>query len=182
MASTGGEVTSRRGAERRGTFLLDPGRDRRPCPDGEPQRGLRPDHRRSTSRRWRPGDALGLDAEPGAPRRSATRSTPRRSCGLTIETDDSGEVFWGIVHSHTHSPAIPSATDLRLAFYPEPCTCWCPSTRRRPIRPPAPNPCEPGGSSTASATRWPSPWSTDRRPAAPGLVHARRLICLNRRL
>ena len=38
---------------------------------------------------------------------------------LTIETDDSGEVFWGIVHSHTHSPAIPSATDLRLAFYPD---------------------------------------------------------------
>jgi len=24
-----------------------------------------------------------------------------------------------IYHSHTHSPAVPSATDIRLAFYPE---------------------------------------------------------------
>ncbi|MEO7664429.1 MAG: M67 family metallopeptidase [Candidatus Limnocylindrales bacterium] len=38
---------------------------------------------------------------------------------LTIETDDAEEAFWGIVHSHTHSPAVPSPTDLRLAFYPE---------------------------------------------------------------
>ena len=38
---------------------------------------------------------------------------------LTIETDDAGEVFWGIVHSHTHSPAVPSPTDLGLAFYPD---------------------------------------------------------------
>jgi proteasome lid subunit RPN8/RPN11 len=38
---------------------------------------------------------------------------------LTIETDDSDEVFWGIVHSHTHSPAVPSPTDIGLAFYPD---------------------------------------------------------------
>jgi proteasome lid subunit RPN8/RPN11 len=38
---------------------------------------------------------------------------------LTIETDDAGEVFWGIVHSHTHSPAVPSPTDVGLAFYPD---------------------------------------------------------------
>ncbi len=38
---------------------------------------------------------------------------------LTIETDDSDEVFWGIVHSHTHSPAVPSPTDVGLAFYPD---------------------------------------------------------------
>jgi proteasome lid subunit RPN8/RPN11 len=38
---------------------------------------------------------------------------------LTIETDDAGEVFWGIVHSHTHSPAVPSPTDIGLAFYPD---------------------------------------------------------------
>jgi [CysO sulfur-carrier protein]-S-L-cysteine hydrolase len=38
---------------------------------------------------------------------------------LTIETDEADEVFWAIVHSHTHSPAVPSATDLRLAFYPD---------------------------------------------------------------
>jgi proteasome lid subunit RPN8/RPN11 len=38
---------------------------------------------------------------------------------LTIATDDAGEVFWGIVHSHTHSPAVPSPTDVGLAFYPD---------------------------------------------------------------
>jgi [CysO sulfur-carrier protein]-S-L-cysteine hydrolase len=38
---------------------------------------------------------------------------------LTIETDDADQVFWAIVHSHTHTPAIPSATDRRLAFYPD---------------------------------------------------------------
>jgi proteasome lid subunit RPN8/RPN11 len=38
---------------------------------------------------------------------------------LTIETDDADEAFWGIVHSHTHSPAVPSPTDIALAFYPD---------------------------------------------------------------
>jgi proteasome lid subunit RPN8/RPN11 len=38
---------------------------------------------------------------------------------LTIETEDAGEEFWAIVHSHTHSPARPSQTDVGLAFYPD---------------------------------------------------------------
>jgi proteasome lid subunit RPN8/RPN11 len=38
---------------------------------------------------------------------------------LTIETDDAGEAFWAIVHSHTHTPARPSPTDVGLALYPE---------------------------------------------------------------
>jgi len=38
---------------------------------------------------------------------------------LTVATDDAGEVFWGIVHSHTHTPAVPSETDIGLAFYPD---------------------------------------------------------------
>ncbi len=38
---------------------------------------------------------------------------------LTIETDDADEVFWAIVHSHTHTPAVPSPTDVGLAFYPD---------------------------------------------------------------
>ncbi|MGZ9159819.1 MAG: Mov34/MPN/PAD-1 family protein [Candidatus Limnocylindrales bacterium] len=38
---------------------------------------------------------------------------------LTVATDDADEAFWGIVHSHTHTPAVPSPTDLGLAFYPE---------------------------------------------------------------
>ena len=38
---------------------------------------------------------------------------------LTVATDDADEVFWAIVHSHTHTPAVPSPTDIGLAFYPD---------------------------------------------------------------
>ena len=38
---------------------------------------------------------------------------------LTIETENAGNEFWAIVHSHTHSPARPSPTDVGLAFYPD---------------------------------------------------------------
>jgi proteasome lid subunit RPN8/RPN11 len=38
---------------------------------------------------------------------------------LTLEADDADQVFWGIVHSHTHTPARPSPTDIGLAFYPD---------------------------------------------------------------
>ncbi len=38
---------------------------------------------------------------------------------LTIATDDAGEAFWAIVHSHVRSPAVPSPTDVGLAFYPD---------------------------------------------------------------
>jgi [CysO sulfur-carrier protein]-S-L-cysteine hydrolase len=35
------------------------------------------------------------------------------------ELDDQGWDLWAIYHSHTHSEAYPSETDVRLAFYPE---------------------------------------------------------------
>jgi [CysO sulfur-carrier protein]-S-L-cysteine hydrolase len=38
---------------------------------------------------------------------------------LTLATDEADEVFWGIVHSHVRTPAVPSQTDLGLAFYPD---------------------------------------------------------------
>jgi proteasome lid subunit RPN8/RPN11 len=38
---------------------------------------------------------------------------------VTIETDDAGEMIWGIVHSHVASPARPSPTDLRQSHYPD---------------------------------------------------------------
>ena len=38
---------------------------------------------------------------------------------LTIATDDAGELFWAIVHSHVRSAAYPSPTDVGLAFYPD---------------------------------------------------------------
>ena len=44
---------------------------------------------------------------------------PQDLLRLTIATDDADEVFWGIVHSHTHTPAVPSPTDVGLAFYPD---------------------------------------------------------------
>ena len=39
---------------------------------------------------------------------------------ITLEIEDSGRDLVGIFHSHTHSPAVPSATDLRVAMYPDP--------------------------------------------------------------
>ena len=44
---------------------------------------------------------------------------PRDLYRITIAADDADEVIWGIVHSHTHTPAVPSPTDLGLAFYPD---------------------------------------------------------------
>jgi [CysO sulfur-carrier protein]-S-L-cysteine hydrolase len=38
---------------------------------------------------------------------------------LTVAVDDADEAFWGIVHSHTHTAARPSATDVGQAFYPD---------------------------------------------------------------
>lgn len=38
---------------------------------------------------------------------------------LSLESDDADQVFWGIVHSHTHTQAVPSPTDVGLALYPD---------------------------------------------------------------
>jgi proteasome lid subunit RPN8/RPN11 len=38
---------------------------------------------------------------------------------VIIDADDSGGVIWGIVHSHVRSPAVPSQTDVDLAYYPD---------------------------------------------------------------
>jgi len=35
------------------------------------------------------------------------------------QMDEEGLELWAIYHSHTHSEAYPSETDIRLAFYPE---------------------------------------------------------------
>lgn len=35
------------------------------------------------------------------------------------EMDERGWDLWAIYHSHTHSEAYPSETDIKLAFYPE---------------------------------------------------------------
>jgi [CysO sulfur-carrier protein]-S-L-cysteine hydrolase len=38
---------------------------------------------------------------------------------ITFAIEDAGEELVAIFHSHTHSPAVPSATDLRAAMYPD---------------------------------------------------------------
>ncbi len=38
---------------------------------------------------------------------------------LTLETDDRGEAFWAIVHSHVRGEPRPSPTDVADARYPE---------------------------------------------------------------
>ena len=38
---------------------------------------------------------------------------------LSVAADEADQVFWGIVHSHTHTQAVPSPTDVGLAFYPD---------------------------------------------------------------
>lgn len=39
---------------------------------------------------------------------------------ITFAIEDAGEELVAIFHSHTLSPAVPSATDLRAAMYPDP--------------------------------------------------------------
>jgi proteasome lid subunit RPN8/RPN11 len=39
---------------------------------------------------------------------------------ITLEIEAADRDLVGIFHSHTHSPAVPSATDLRVAMYGEP--------------------------------------------------------------
>ena len=38
---------------------------------------------------------------------------------IIFEIDDAGRDLIGIFHSHTHTPAVPSPTDLRSAQYPD---------------------------------------------------------------
>ncbi|MFI5226090.1 MAG: Mov34/MPN/PAD-1 family protein [Candidatus Limnocylindrales bacterium] len=88
------------------------------------------------ARRERPNEACGLIVGDGPAREGgrplrwvATRNalaSPYRYeidgddlLRVTIETDERGESIWGIVHSHVASPARPSATDIRQAFYPD---------------------------------------------------------------
>lgn len=44
---------------------------------------------------------------------------PDEQLQVMLELDDAGEVPWGICHSHVATPAVPSATDVGLAFYPD---------------------------------------------------------------
>lgn len=49
----------------------------------------------------------------------AYRLDPREQLRVFDEIDEAGLELVAIYHSHTHSPAYPSATDIRLAYYPD---------------------------------------------------------------
>jgi [CysO sulfur-carrier protein]-S-L-cysteine hydrolase len=44
---------------------------------------------------------------------------PRQLLTIHEETEEKGWAILGIYHSHTHTEAFPSATDIRLAFWPD---------------------------------------------------------------
>ena len=44
---------------------------------------------------------------------------PQEQLQVWMELDDADEVVWAIVHSHVASAAVPSATDVGLALYPD---------------------------------------------------------------
>lgn len=47
------------------------------------------------------------------------RIDPVEQLHAMLAIDDADEVVWGIFHSHVASPAVPSVTDVSLAFYPD---------------------------------------------------------------
>jgi proteasome lid subunit RPN8/RPN11 len=88
------------------------------------------------ARRGYPNEACGLIVGSGSARsggralrfvatRNAANSPYRYEIdsiellAATLEADANDEEIWGIVHSHTHTPARPSPTDIGLAFYPD---------------------------------------------------------------
>jgi proteasome lid subunit RPN8/RPN11 len=50
---------------------------------------------------------------------------PDEQLAVMLEIDDADEVVWGIVHSHVASVAVPSATDVGLAYYPDSLYLLC---------------------------------------------------------
>jgi len=83
-----------------------------------------------------PNEACGLviGSDPAAAGGEALRFEPTRNKAassfiyeihpedlyrISVAADDADEVIWGIVHSHTQTPAVPSRTDLGQAFYPD---------------------------------------------------------------
>jgi proteasome lid subunit RPN8/RPN11 len=50
---------------------------------------------------------------------------PAEQLRVMLEIDDADEVVWAIVHSHVASAAVPSATDVGLAAYPDALYVLC---------------------------------------------------------
>ena len=58
---------------------------------------------------------------------------PDEQLRVMLELDDAGEVIWGIVHSHVASAAVPSPTDVGLAFYPDSLYLICSLAEAQPV-------------------------------------------------
>lgn len=58
---------------------------------------------------------------------------PDEQLRVTLEIDDADEVIWGIVHSHVASAAVPSSTDVGLAFYPDSLYLICSLAEQVPV-------------------------------------------------
>jgi [CysO sulfur-carrier protein]-S-L-cysteine hydrolase len=58
---------------------------------------------------------------------------PDEQLRVMLEIDDADEVVWGIVHSHVASAAVPSATDIGLAFYPDALYLVCSLASEPPV-------------------------------------------------
>ncbi len=65
---------------------------------------------------------------------------PAQQLGAWLSLERAGEVVWAIVHSHVSSAAVPSATDVALAYFPDSLYLVCslagdtPSVRAWSIR------------------------------------------------
>lgn len=44
---------------------------------------------------------------------------PQEQLRVWLDLEEAAEVPWAIVHSHVASPAVPSATDVGLAYFPD---------------------------------------------------------------
>ncbi|GAB6875655.1 M67 family metallopeptidase [Thermaerobacter litoralis] len=85
------------------------------------------DHARAEAPLEACGIVGGKDGRPVTfyPARNADRSPvrytvdPEDQLRIFTTMDERGEALWAIFHSHPHSPAYPSPTDVRYAYYPE---------------------------------------------------------------
>ncbi len=73
---------------------------------------------------------------------------------LSIEADDAGQEFWAIVHSHVRSPAVPSPTDVGLAFWPDALYILVSLAEDQARAGQASRRCGRGGSWTGPRSRW----------------------------
>jgi proteasome lid subunit RPN8/RPN11 len=58
---------------------------------------------------------------------------PDEQLQVMLALDDADEVVWAIVHSHVASAAVPSATDIGLAFYPDSLYLICSLAEELPV-------------------------------------------------